>query len=79
MVTSVRSWHSAEHWLSPMVAVTRHEREANGHDGERFGWTRLVVSEFRDGRATHMCEFDLGDEDAAFAYAEERVRLADRD
>ncbi|MFV9636443.1 AAA family ATPase [Mycobacterium neumannii] len=77
MVAWVRSWHSAEHWVSPTVAVTRHEREAMGRDGERYAWTRLIVGEFRDGRATHMCEFDVDDEAAAFAYAEERVRRAE--
>ena len=30
--------------------------------------------EIRDGRAASMCEFDLDDEEAAFAYAEERMR-----
>lgn len=77
MLAWVRSWHSAEHWVSPTVAVSRHEREARGSDGERYAWTRLIVGEFRDGRATHMCEFDIDDEDAAFGYAEERVRQAE--
>jgi hypothetical protein len=36
----------------------------------------LVVFEASEGRATHLCEFDLDDEAAAFAYAEERVRRA---
>lgn len=74
MVDRVRSWHSAEYWLSPSVAVTRHEREATGRDGERYTWTRLIVGEFRDGRTRHLCEFDVDDEDAAFAYAEELAR-----
>nr|WP_090343975.1 nuclear transport factor 2 family protein [Mycolicibacterium malmesburyense]CRL75206.1 adenylate/guanylate cyclase family protein [Mycolicibacterium malmesburyense] len=76
MVASVRSWHSAEHWLSPTVGVSRHEREAIGHDGERYEWTRLIVGEFRDGLTRHLCEFDVDDEDSAFAYAEELVRRA---
>lgn len=74
LVASMRSWHSTEHWLSATVVVTRHEREAVGRDGERYEWSRLVVGEFRDGRAIHMCEFDLDDEDAAYAYAEERMQ-----
>ncbi|OBF97109.1 adenylate cyclase [Mycobacterium sp. 852002-51152_SCH6134967] len=74
MVSSVRSWHSIERWISPTVAVTLHEREATGHDGERYEWTRIIVGEFREGRTTHLSEFDVDDEAAAFAYAEERVR-----
>lgn len=76
MVASLRSWHSAERWVSPTLVVARHEREATGHDGERYEWTRLIVGEFRDGRARHLCEFDIGDEDNAFAYAEELARRA---
>src|SRR6478735_12193212 len=37
-------------------------------------WLFLVVFEARDGRVASMCEFELNDEDGAFAYAEERVR-----
>jgi hypothetical protein len=29
------------------------------------------------GRCTAMCEFELGDEAAAFAYAEERIRATE--
>lgn len=76
MVASLRSWHSAERWVSPTLVVARHEREATGHDGERYEWTRLIAAEFRDGRARHLCEFDIGDEDNAFAYAEELARRA---
>lgn len=76
MVASVRSWHSIERWVSPTVGVTLHEREAIGHDGERYEWSRLIVGEFRDGLTRHICEFDVDDEDAAFAYAEEVVRRA---
>ncbi len=76
MVASVRSWHSIERWISPTVAVTLHEREAIGHDGERYEWTRIIVGEFREGLTTHLAEFDVDDEAAAFEYAEERVRRA---
>lgn len=76
MVASVRSWHSIERWVSPTVGVTLHEREAIGHDGERYEWSRLIVGEFSDGLTRHICEFDVDDEDAAFAYAEEVVRRA---
>ncbi len=49
-----------------------------GRDGERYEWTRIYVFEARDGRCTGLCEFELNDEAAAFAYAEERVRLAEQ-
>jgi hypothetical protein len=74
LVASARSWNSAECWLSPTVVVGRHERQAAGRDGEQYAWTRLVEFEAVDGRCTGMCEFELEDEEAAFAYAEEQVR-----
>ena len=73
-VATVRSWSATECWLSPTCGIGRHEREAVGRDGERYAWTRLVVFEVRDGRNTSMCVFELEDEEAAFAYAEERAR-----
>ncbi len=76
MVASVRSWHSAVCWISPTWTVFRHEREAVGHDGERYEWVRVLVGEYRGGRLASMCDFDVGDEDQAFAYAEERARAA---
>ena len=49
--------------------------------GKRSGATasatsgsRLHVSEVRDGRLQSICQFEIDDEEAAFAYAEERVR-----
>ncbi len=74
MVASARSWESAVCWLSPTLAVSRYEREAVGPDGERLRWTHIIVNEIRDGRIESACLFDFDDEDAAFAYAEERVR-----
>jgi tetratricopeptide (TPR) repeat protein len=74
MVASWREWISAVCWLSPTWSVTRHEREAVGRDGEQFQWARLIVFEHRDERIASLCNFDLDDEDAAFAYTEERVR-----
>jgi ketosteroid isomerase-like protein len=74
MVTSSRAWISAMRWVSPTVSVSRTERESVGLDGEPFAWCCLVVSEIRDGRLVSMCQFELDDEEAAFAYAEERVR-----
>ena len=44
---------------------------ANGTHGRR-----LHVIEVRDGRLASMCEFELDDEEAAFTYAEERVRAS---
>ncbi|OBG34540.1 adenylate cyclase [Mycobacterium alsense] len=73
---SVRMWLSAVCWLSSARGVTRLEREAVGFAGERYAWTRLHVVEFRDGRIESMCEFEVDDEAAAFAVAEERVRAA---
>jgi class 3 adenylate cyclase/ketosteroid isomerase-like protein/tetratricopeptide (TPR) repeat protein len=77
MIASAQIWHSSVCWVSPTCCVTRNEREALGRDGEQYTWTRLSVVEFRDGRMTSECEFDLDDEDAAFAYAEERVHRAE--
>ncbi|OQZ91701.1 hypothetical protein BST11_07360 [Mycobacterium alsense] len=71
---SVRMWLSAVCWLSSARAVTRLEREAVGPGGERYAWTRLHVVEFRDVRIESMCEFEIDDEAAAFALAEERMR-----
>ena len=36
--------------------------------------SRLYVVEVRDGRLASVCQFELDDEESAFAYAEERVR-----
>jgi hypothetical protein len=58
-----------------MCCVIRIEREAVGHDGEEYAWTRLSVVTFRDGQMASACEFDLDDEAAAFAYAEERASV----
>jgi hypothetical protein len=74
MVTSARSWNSAECWLDTTCGVVRYERQAVGLDGEQFAWTRLFVTEFVDGRCTGLCDFELDDEESAFAYAEERIR-----
>ncbi len=76
MVASVRAWLSVAYWLSPTWCVARHEREAVGRDGERYAWTQLLVAEFRDGRIASIRQFELDDEEAAFAYADERVRAS---
>lgn len=74
MVASVRMWLSAVCWLSPAWSVARFEREAVGPEGERYAWTGLLVTEIGGGRILSMCEFELDDEDGAFALAEERMR-----
>jgi ketosteroid isomerase-like protein len=61
-------------WLSPIWTVVHQQREAIGRDGERFTWTWLYASEFRRGRIASMTQFELDDEEAAFAYAEERSK-----
>ena len=76
MVASVTVWHSATRWLSPTLVVARFEQDALGRDGERYEWTHIDVAEIHDGRFTSLCTFELDDEDAAFAYAEERMRAA---
>jgi hypothetical protein len=75
MVASTRTWMSAVRWLSPVCSIVRLEREAVGQDGEQYAWTRLLVTGHRDGRFASMCEFDVEDELAAFAYAAEHMRL----
>ena len=74
MVASVRSWDSAECWLTSSCGIGRHEREAVGRDGEQYAWSYLVVFEISDGRCTSCAQFELDDEAAAFAYVDELVR-----
>ena len=76
MVSSERSWNSSLYWLSPTCCVSRNEREAVGLDGEQFAWSRIVVGEVVEGCVASLCQFDVDDEEAAFAYAEERMRAA---
>src|SRR5262249_499083 len=73
-VVSTRTWHSTVRWLSPNWMVMRLDREAVGRDGENYQWAKVHVSEYRDGQFTSVCQFDIEDEDAAFAYADERMR-----
>jgi hypothetical protein len=77
MVESARSWNSVECWLDSTCGIVRHERQAVDMDGERYEWERLLVTDFRNGRCTGVCEFELDDEAAAFAYARERVRATE--
>jgi ketosteroid isomerase-like protein len=75
-VASLRVWHSAMDWLSPTLVVARFEQDAVGTDGEQFAWCHIDVVEITNGRITSLCLFELDDEEAAFAYAEERMRAA---
>jgi hypothetical protein len=77
MLTSARTWHAVVCWLSPTWVVLRQPREVIGPHGEDYAWVRVHVCEFRDRRLTSMCEFELDDEAAAFAYAEERMRATE--
>ena len=74
MVASTRTWLSAVCWVSPVWSVTRIDRDAVGPEGEQYAWSRILVIEIRDGRLALLCEFEVDDEDAAFAFAEQRVR-----
>ncbi|WP_099039589.1 AAA family ATPase [Mycobacterium neglectum] len=74
MVGSTRTWPSAICILSPTLAAARLEQEAIGPGGEWYSWTWISVTEMRDGRFGAGCLFELDDEDAAFAYAEERMQ-----
>ncbi len=76
MVRSSRIWCAAVRWLSPTCAVVRHEREAVGHEGQSYEWSRIYALEIHGGRFTGGCEFDIEFEDEAFAYAEERLRAS---
>ena len=75
MTASVRMWLSVVCWMSPIRSINRFEREAAGPEGEQYAWTRLVVMAIRAGRIASMCQFE-DDEDAAFAFAEQRARAA---
>jgi hypothetical protein len=77
MVASVRTWLSALCWVSPRTVIGRFEREATGSDGEKYAWTRIDVAEIGDHEFLWACQFEVDDEAAAFAYAEEQVRRAE--
>ena len=55
----------------------RFEREAVGRGRRTVRMdSHLRVRDSRTADSRRMCEFELDDEEAAFAYAEERVRAA---
>lgn len=71
MVTSSRSWLPAIQWLSPTSCVTRFERTAVGLDGEGYRWAWVFYTEFENGLMAQVHQFEVDDEAAAFAYAQE--------
>jgi len=75
VVASARTWNPAVCWLSPAWSVVRYHREAVGQDGEQYTWSRICVIEIRDGRMARASVFEIEDEAAAFAYAEERASV----
>ncbi len=75
-VSSVKNTVSAIRWLSPECAVVRTDVRAVGSDGEEYVWTRIHTGEFRDGLIACTRRFEIDEEAAAFAYAEERVRAS---
>ena len=73
MFASVHEWHAAVCWLSPEVSVSRFQREALGHDGGLYEWTRILVNEISGGRVRSICDFDGDDEQRAIDYAENKT------
>ena len=55
-------------------SVPNHQRDAILRHAETITSTRHYASEFRNGRLVSMTQFELDDEEAAFAYAEERSK-----
>ena len=72
-VSSVRHWIPVLRWLSPNCCVGLGDARAVGLDGEDYEWTRLYVGECRDGLLASVRQFELDDEEAAFAYADTLV------
>ena len=72
-VSSVNNFFSAIHWVSPTCYVGRGDVLAVGADGEEYTWARVYVGEFSNGLMSSVHQFE-SDEQAAFAYAEERMR-----
>ena len=68
------------HWLSRNWFVARHEREAVGHDGEKYEWIRIYVGEIRNSGSSRRLAYSKSTkrEEQAFAYADERMRASSR-
>ena len=50
--------------------------EAVGLESEPYEWSRILVGRFPQRADAPLCHFEVKDEDAAFAYAEEHMRAA---
>ncbi|KAA0112190.1 AAA family ATPase [Mycolicibacterium sp. P1-5] len=72
-VVSQRHWVENLHWLSPTCSVGLGQIEATGPDDEKYRWNFVFVAEYQDGALKSVREFDVTDEDDAFAYAEQLV------
>lgn len=74
-VPGIRHWMSVNHWLSTDCLVSRIEIRVIGPEGDEYTWPRIAVAELRAGRLAHIRQFEIDDEEAAFAYAEELLAL----
>ncbi len=77
--TSVRTWNSGRRAGCPRRgSIARTEREAIGPRRRDLRVDMVIVSELRDGRLVSIVRSStLEDEEAAFAYAEERIRATE--
>jgi len=73
-VSSVKNFGSVIRWLSPTCFIALGDVRATGADGEQYGWARIYAGEFRGGLFASMRQFE--EEEAAFAYAAERMGTA---
>ena len=72
-VSSMRHWVPNVRWLSPNCSIGLAIATAVGLDGEDYEWMRLYVVEYSDGLVASIRQFELDDEEAAFAYADTLV------
>lgn len=72
-LSAMQIWAANIHWISPNCGVSFIEIHGTGTDGEEYDWSRIYASEYRDGLTVSVREFDVDDENAAFAYAESLV------
>ena len=72
-VSSLQHWNPVLRWLSPNCNLSLGTVRAVGLDGEAYEWTRIYVSEWRDGLLASVREFETDSEQAAFDYADTLV------
>ena len=72
-LSSIRVWAATMRWVAPDCNICLSEVRGAGADGEEYRWSRICVGYHRDGLALSVREFDVEDEDAAFAYADSLV------